>query len=192
MIVRIIFRAIALRVFGTPRSTRCDFLSVDAAEMTPQEFEAAAWKRPVLLLNAFSWDERSGSQAAFLDAFGNVTAFTTPKVELQSREEIMPQAKKTTFGAWVSKLGHPEGVPFVFNWCSREPECAQRLATFFEIPSVMQRLVRKLFLSAGSEARGISFHNHGATWAALLAGSKTWVVAPPDQRLPVEPSDADE
>ena len=44
------------------------------------------------------------------------------------------------------------------------------------MPALVAPLVQRLFLSAGAEAEGVAFHRHEATWAALLAGEKTWFV----------------
>ena len=158
-------------------STRCDFRTVDAATSTQQELFAVAAKHPVVLLNAYKWDETTGTQATFLDVFANVNVSTTSNVEFQSAWDHMYSATKTTFGAWVSQLGDPGSVPYVFSWCYKDPECAKRFGATFEIPAELRSLTERFFISAGSEARGIAFHQHERTWAALLAGSKTWVVA---------------
>ena len=84
----------------TLASTRCDFRTVDAATSTQQELFAVAAKHPVVLLNAYKWDETTGTQATFLDVFANVNVSTTSNVEFQSAWDHMYSATKTTFGAW--------------------------------------------------------------------------------------------
>ena len=99
----VVFRcAVAWSVCVTFASTRCDFRTVDAATSTQQELFAVAAKHPVVLLNAYKWDETTGTQATFLDVFANVTVLTTPDVEQQSLNEMKPNANKTTFGEWIS------------------------------------------------------------------------------------------
>ena len=87
----------------------------------------------------------------------------------------------TTFGEWCAALDQPGTVPYVFHWCHQDGECARALDRTYGVPRAARSVVRSLFISAGSEARGIALHQHGPTWVALLAGEKVWYVAPPGE-----------
>ena len=105
MFFRILLNAVAWRVgaqvTGTFGKPDCDFLTVDASTLTKQErSRVPASDRPLLVLNAFKWDDTMGTQKAFLDVFANVNVSTTSNVEFQSAWDHLYSATKTTFGAW--------------------------------------------------------------------------------------------
>lgn len=49
----------------------------------------------------------------------------------------------------------------------------------YGIPRLLQNSSQRVFVSAGKVSKGIALHQHVRTWVLVLAGRKTWYVAPP-------------
>ena len=134
---------------------------------------------------------QNASHAAFRQAFANITARlarTRKHVEVQSRIGHLTEEIQTTFGDWADNLGNDDANPYIFQM-SDGPAMRDRIEATYGIPPLMRETSKFLFIASGKEAKdaGIPLHNHYRTWAASMAGTKLWYVAPPNN-LPIRPN----
>lgn len=88
----------------------------------------------------------------------------------------------TTLGDWVGGFGRYRRIPqYAFSWYRDAPMTAMGDAMFehYEVPRIARWASWNLFYTVGEGAKGVRLHDHGATWAASLAGRKEWYVSPP-------------
>lgn len=164
-------------LFGVGTRELCEFIAIDMETETP------TFSVPSLLKNAFPWHDTFSTRDFARDTLGNITLKLTRDIELQSAYSSVPYATEMRMGDWMDASEMGDAPPYVFNWC--RDSCAQQLSKL-PMPAGLVRTEQDYFLSVGQQGKGIPLHQHKMTWMAQLAGTKTWLVAPPGQP-PVEP-----
>jgi len=185
---RLVFSCLTARWLLVSSAGACDFKRIDAAKLASKGYSVQRFKRPVLLKNAFQWQPELASQAAFREAFGNLTIQLTSDPEAQSRTGVAPLRVQKSVDNWIEQLSGDAPQPYVFMFCQNGTQWLDRIRRSYEIPKVLREVAWQFFVSGGAESQGFALHQHQqeTSWVAAIAGAKDWYVFPPD-KVPFEP-----
>eukprot|EP00505_MAST-04D_sp_SCG-Rhode-Island_P002523 Stramenopile-MAST_4_protein_2523 len=171
---------------------QCPFLAIDVNKLTIEEFKAKCVgpRVPCIIRNGFT-DASRWRREAFLERYGglNVTVGSRGEFPLNGG---FPSDTRGAIPIETLLLSQPPSTRSVFMFLSdliavNSP--ADSLAFQNNVPSLHPSVHSVVFadedsnvaevLSLGKTGGGIDYHEHGASFFALVYGWKTWYVYPP-------------
>ena len=163
----------------------CTLDTVDGSELQEAEFlkTFVSHNQPVLLTGLTAgWQVSSAwsDHDTLAKAFGS-----RPLVSRWSEGGHLAglMTRPVTMEAYLQSMAHPR-AGLLFNASS------VGLGDLWEVPSMFAAAgMTGGIISVGPEGRGLSMHNHGSTWQAVVRGTKRVSLIPPIPALAVEEGD---